>query len=379
MSKIIHGILQNVIFNNTGPGTYDIENALYVNQTDLAGNGTSDIIPGFIIYTPVMDANSGIQIPEEVNRYVVTSVTILDFSTVNLSIQYDGAGEESNPPANGVDCPISQPSPLLRYGMPVSTQSYTSLPIGIEIASQNEDLLKITDNISGGGGGGTPLPPGGQGQVLWGGVSPAWRYIHQSDIIPDFKITSFAPGNAIFQVGQVLNSLVLNVSATRSIISAQASDLINGSASVTVNSGTFNYPFSLVQNTQTSILLNLRALDIENEVALSSVRIYWKSLIYWGAGLCGSDLGAFILGLSNSRLNDTKVSTSLTVDAGSTNKIYFAQPSSFSSPTFSVSGFFGGFLLLGSVEITNSYGVSMTYDLYESDQPGLGLTTVVVS
>jgi hypothetical protein len=94
--------------------------------------------------------------------------------------------------------------------------------------------------------------------------------------------------------------------------------------------------------------------------------------LYYGIDVAGQTGEAFILSLVNEKRFTRKVV--FNVDAGPTEKIYYAAPESAGAPIFSVGGFVGGFFLAED-------GVSVNgapYDLWESDNLDLGVTTVTV-
>lgn len=107
--------------------------------------------------------------------------------------------------------------------------------------------------------------------------------------------------------------------------------------------------------------------------------IAWRPRVYWGARTTGAYNEAFIEGLASSALQSSRA-TSFTVNAGASQHIYYAVPTSYGTPTFFVGGFEGGFNLVGNdVSVTNANGVTQTYDLYESTNANLGSTTVTVT
>lgn len=110
-----------------------------------------------------------------------------------------------------------------------------------------------------------------------------------------------------------------------------------------------------------------------------SAAIAWRPDVYWGTGASGFNTEAQIEALANSELLPSRVKTFAVNAAGST-KIYFACPASYGTPTFTVGGFSGGFTLVSaSISVTNVNGVTQNYQLWESDTPGLGPTTVAVT
>lgn len=58
--------------------------------------------------------------------------------------------------------------------------------------------------------------------------------------------------------------------------------------------------------------------------------------------------------------------------------IFFAIPTRFGTPSFTVGGFSGGFAKAATVDFTNASGYTEPYDIYKSDNSNLGSTTVVV-
>ena len=76
--------------------------------------------------------------------------------------------------------------------------------------------------------------------------------------------------------------------------------------------------------------------------------------------------------LTNSRSN------TFTVDCGPGQYIFFVMPIRFGTPTFSVGGFSGGFERVATLDFTNSFGYTEPYEVWKSENSGLGNTTVVV-
>ena len=113
-----------------------------------------------------------------------------------------------------------------------------------------------------------------------------------------------------------------------------------------------------------------------NTVARFDITDAQKIDLYYGIDDPGQTGEAFILSLVNDKRFTRKIA--FNVDAGdnaNNKKIYYAAPESAGAPTFSVGGFAGGFFLAQD-------GVSVggdSYDLWESDNVGLGVTTVAVT
>lgn len=107
------------------------------------------------------------------------------------------------------------------------------------------------------------------------------------------------------------------------------------------------------------------------------LNIYWGQKNYWGVDIINQSGASFIKALSDNILSLSR-SLSFIVNAGSTQSIYYACRSAYGIPTFCVESIEGGFAYVGDYLLTNDYGFSEYYSLYESDNIGLGLTTVFV-
>lgn len=100
-----------------------------------------------------------------------------------------------------------------------------------------------------------------------------------------------------------------------------------------------------------------------------------KITLYYGIGAPAQTGEAFITSLASVQHFNRK--TTFTVDAGDNVdnfKIYYAAPEGAGAPTFEVGGFAGGFFLAEDGVLVGG----TPYDLWESDNVGLGVTTVTV-
>lgn len=127
--------------------------------------------------------------------------------------------------------------------------------------------------------------------------------------------------------------------------------------------------------TNTNILLTVT--DERDAVVTKQVSITFQPKAYWGKSNKPTLENADILALEGSALTSNKART-FTVNAGAGEKIVYAIPSSFGTPTFNVGGFDGGFKKVQTLEFTNASGYAQNYDVWMSVNAGLGNTTVVV-
>lgn len=116
----------------------------------------------------------------------------------------------------------------------------------------------------------------------------------------------------------------------------------------------------------------------ERDASVSrTVTIAFQPKVYWGKTNKASLANADILALEGSALAGGR-GRSFTVNAGAGEKIVYAIPTSFGTPTFNVGGFDGGFTKAQTLEFTNASGYKQSYDVWMSVNAGLGSTAVTV-
>ena len=128
----------------------------------------------------------------------------------------------------------------------------------------------------------------------------------------------------------------------------------------------------------TNTTFNLEVTDERDEKDTASTSISFVNGVYYG--VCQSDdecTSEAILSL-NRKLQSLKGIT-FTVSAEDGQHIVFALPSRYGTPNFNVGGFDGGFSKVTTFNFTNASGYTESYDVWLSDNSGLGDTTVKVS
>lgn len=111
-------------------------------------------------------------------------------------------------------------------------------------------------------------------------------------------------------------------------------------------------------------------------VATRTAGITFMNGSYRGSRAEGTYNSNFILSL-NKVLTNSK-GTTFSVTCSPSNYVYYAIPTRFGTPIFNVGGFDGGFAKVASINFTNVFGYTEPYDIYRSDNPGLGSITVNV-
>jgi hypothetical protein len=183
----------------------------------------------------------------------------------------------------------------------------------------------------------------------------------------------------IAEIGQTVSNLLFNAAYSGTVTSATLTDTLGHSTNLTSPYTSVVSPYSFTENTQTSITFTLSILDSESASHEATTEVSWLPRIYWGSYIATTDYISLINGLQYSQLASTR-NGSFTANPGLSEYIYYAVPSSFGSAILSVGDIVGGIeCIASSIMITNSYGITIPYDIYKSDNVGLGQTTVVVN
>lgn len=127
-----------------------------------------------------------------------------------------------------------------------------------------------------------------------------------------------------------------------------------------------------------NIMFVLTAKDERNLTVEKSAILSFINGVYHGVLENGTELtSAAVLTLAK-KLQSSKGIT-FTANAGATQRIAYALPKSYGTPSFKVGGFDGGFSLAATIDFTNASDYTESYNVWLSDNTGLGSTTVVVS
>lgn len=214
--------------------------------------------------------------------------------------------------------------------------------------------------------------------VIEVGSVAAFRPIKQSYIVPAFAISSFS-GPSTQEVGQTLTNPSFTASYNRPASTAYVQDNQgNPVLDVSATPTAFSYLHAYTKTANNaSVTWNLAASE-NGDTGTSSTSASWRPRVFYGVGIDGLSTESDIEGLANQPLLPSRQVT-FTVSPGVGEYIYFAAPSSYGTPTFIIGGFEGGFDLVGTVSVTNGYGVTQNYDLWKSHNPNLGSTTVQVT
>lgn len=215
--------------------------------------------------------------------------------------------------------------------------------------------------------------------VIEVGSVAAFRAIKEGWVVPTFAIGTFAPVASVVEVGATVATPAFTASYNRTPDTATLKDGVNPDKDVTSTPAAFSSDETFVKTANNaSQAFTLDAVEDGDPDSLGA-SILWQPRTFWGVDVDGLSTEADIEGLANSALDNNRNRT-FTVTAGAGEHIYYAIPSSYGTPTFTIGGFEGGFVLeAAAVSVTNAEGVTQNYDLWKSVQPSLGATTVVVT
>ena len=234
-------------------------------------------------------------------------------------------------------------------------------------------------DFTGGGGSGGNLPPIAGSPDTWlynDGANVLWKKLSVSDLAPAFAINSFSCSTGNLELGQSISSPHFSASYNLTLSSARLRDsVLNTWQALTTPYLSFNSPGTFINSVVTSVTFTLEAHASDGTIKTANSSIAWLARKFWGTGVIGTAIGS----LQSSALSSSR-SQSFTVTANANEYIYLAIPSSFGTPIFYVGGFEGGFQLSQSaISITNPYNVTLSYNLWRSDNHSLGTTIVGVS
>lgn len=209
--------------------------------------------------------------------------------------------------------------------------------------------------------------------------TPVFAPFKASMLAPDFSAS--LSGGGTVEVGQP----VATPAFTASYVAGPATALTfsdsdgNTPQNVLSTPSAFSSAYSFTKTANNAVVTFTLAAVKGSETSSPTAQYAWRPKVFWGNGAAGLSTEADIEALANSALASSRART-FTLAPGAAQYIYYAIPSSYGTPTFTVGGFEGGFQLVASaVSVTNGYGVAQNYDLWRSTNPNLGSTQVVVS
>lgn len=210
--------------------------------------------------------------------------------------------------------------------------------------------------------------------VKWNGSAPMWAPATA------YAITAFAASVPVLEVGATATTPAFTAAHSPTPTTLLLTNTDNGEskdvhATPTSLASSQNYTKTTNNATVSFTITGSDGISSANR----SASIAWRPRVFWGAAAHGVTTEAGIEALSGSGLQSSRAGT-FAVNATGSLKIYWAAPASYGTPTFTVGGFSGGFTLVSAtISVTNANSVTQNYQLWESDSPGLGSISVVVT
>ena len=199
-----------------------------------------------------------------------------------------------------------------------------------------------------------------------------------------FAISSFTMAVTSREVGQSLPTPAFTAAYSSAPTTATLTDSEGGSKDVSATPTAFssNGTFSRSVPSQTAVFtLNATQTGAPAPAPLTRTATWLARRMYGAAIDPGSYTGAFVNGLATQALSASKTG-SFAVAPSAGQSVFFAVLSSFSlvQTDFTVSGLPFGISKVGDpIAVTNGFGVTLNYQLWRSDNTGLGSLTFVVA
>lgn len=187
----------------------------------------------------------------------------------------------------------------------------------------------------------------------------------------EISIASFTNNVGTVELGATVGSVTLTWETNKT-----PTALTLDGKEVDANLSSYTYSNLALGGTKTYKLI---AVDERGKTATKTTTVYFYNGVYYGVVESGTQITSdVILGLTR-KLQGAKAMT-FTANAGSAQRIIYALPSSgYGTPNFNVGGFDGGFFKAGTILFKNASGYEEYYDIWLSDNLGLGSTTVKVT
>jgi hypothetical protein len=182
-------------------------------------------------------------------------------------------------------------------------------------------------------------------------------------------ITQIAGGKTV-EMGTVVNDVTVSWTLNKE----PASQTLDG-ADVDVSARSKAFTGLALTGNKT---FNLSVTDERGAKDSASTAISFLNGVYYGVLESGAEVeSAAILTLTRKLQGSNGIT--FTANAGATQQIAYAIPTRYGTPNFNVGGFDGGFAKVKTFDFTNASGYTESYDVWLSENVGLGSTTVKVS
>ena len=188
------------------------------------------------------------------------------------------------------------------------------------------------------------------------------------------SVTSFTatPAGGTYEIGSTVKApIVFNWNFNKDIVTQTLTDC--PLADKTVRTATYNTDIS------SNKTFTLQASDGQNNVS-KNVSYSFTNKVWYGSAAEGYYDDAFILGLSNGKLQTSKSGT-YTVTVADREYFFIAMPQSYNNSdelVGKIGGFETGFSRVATVNHTNASGYATKYNIYKSTNASLGAISFII-
>lgn len=182
-------------------------------------------------------------------------------------------------------------------------------------------------------------------------------------------ITSISNNVGTKELGSSVDSVTVSWAVNKEPKSQTVQD---ESVDVAVRSKKITGPFT------TGKSFTVTATDEKGKTDSESTSISFVNGVYYGVLEDGAEVDSAAILTLTRKLQGSKGLT-FTANAGAIQRIVYALATRYGTPIFKVGGFDGGFSLVKTFNFTNASGYTESYDVWMSDNVGLGSTNVTVS
>lgn len=217
--------------------------------------------------------------------------------------------------------------------------------------------------------------------IVWDGTDYIADTLNQDDISVGYKFDLSNNDTVLFTVGETVNPQVnvsydfdpdlVIVTNDQSLPDENVTASVLSSNQFTTANSYLRYAFD------EKVIITIKATKGRSTKSINRV-LTWGQPIFWGVGeFLPGNFQTFLESL-DSELTNT-INASFQVNASITEKVYFACRSGYGNGILSVNGMLAGFNKIQTALFDNGHGFIENYDLYESDNYGLGDIIVTVS
>lgn len=204
----------------------------------------------------------------------------------------------------------------------------------------------------------------GINQIFVNGVA------YDVEIYAPIEITSISNSAGTVELGSTVNTVTINWQTNNEPVI----QTVNGTAVDKAERTAVLEGLSLTQDTTFAV----KVTDERGATATKSTAVTFLNGVYCGVLQDGAAIDSAAILTLTKRLQAGK-SIKFSSNAAAGKKIAVALPTRYGTPNFNVGGFDGGFSKAATIEFTNASGYTESYDVWLSDNAGLGQTTVIVT